>query len=117
MYSPFSRDFLSPGMSARGKKIPPVRVTMRLMRRRSAIRNICEYGLAIGVLKSLQWTPLPMAYGLARAYARLLDRVMPRLRCVALRNLSLALPELGAAKHGEIVDGVFRSIARLLVTF
>jgi KDO2-lipid IV(A) lauroyltransferase len=39
---------------------------------------------------------------------------IPRLRRVAYRNLALALP---AADPGAIVDGVFRSIARLLVAF
>ena len=86
------------------------------MRQRSAIRNVFEYCLALAVLKSLEWTPLHLANRLARGYARLLDRAVPRLRRIALRNLSLALPELGEARHAEIVDGVFRSIARLLVS-
>jgi KDO2-lipid IV(A) lauroyltransferase len=42
---------------------------------------------------------------------------VPRLRRVAVRNLEMALPELGAAGHARIVDGVFRSLARLLVGF
>jgi KDO2-lipid IV(A) lauroyltransferase len=84
---------------------------------RSAIRNAVEYSAALLVLKTLEWAPLPLAHGLARGYTRLLDRALPRLRRVAYRNLSLALPELGAARHREIVDGVFRSIARVLVTF
>ena len=84
------------------------------MRRRSALRNRIEYCLALGVLKSLEWTPLPLAHVLARAYTRLLDLAIPRLRQVAFRNLALALPQ---ANHRQIVDGVFRSIARLLVTF
>ena len=36
---------------------------------------------------------------------------------MAYRNLARALPELSAARHAEITDGVFRSIARVLVTF
>jgi len=84
------------------------------MRRRSALRNRFEYCLAIGVLKSHEWTPLPLAHMLARAYTRLLDLAIPRLRQVACRNLTLALPE---ASPAEIIDGVFRSIARLLVAF
>jgi len=84
------------------------------MRRRSALRNRIEYCLALGVLKSLEWTPLPLAHVLARIYTRLLDLAIPRLRQVAFRNLALALPQ---ANHRQIVDGVFRSIARLLVTF
>ncbi len=87
------------------------------MRRRSWIRNFAEYAAAQAVLQSLAWTPLAMAHPLARTYAGLLDLAMPRLRRTALRNLSLALPELGAERHRQIADGVFRSIARLLVAF
>ena len=84
------------------------------MSHRGRVRNIIEYGLALGVLKSLEWAPAPLAHGLARGYARLLDLAIPRLRRVAKHNLSMALP---GANHSEIIDGVFRSIARLLVTF
>jgi len=87
------------------------------MRPRSALRNRLEYLLALGVVGSLAWTPLPVAHRLARIWCALLDRALPRLRRVALRNLSVALPELPAAGHAAIVDGVFRSIARLLVSF
>jgi KDO2-lipid IV(A) lauroyltransferase len=87
------------------------------MRTRSAIRNGAEFAAALLVLKTLEWAPLPLAHRLARVYTRLLDRALPRLRRVACRNLSLALPELDAARRREIMDGVFRSIARVLVTF
>jgi KDO2-lipid IV(A) lauroyltransferase len=87
------------------------------MRTRSAVRNGAEYGAALVVLKTLEWAPPALAQGLARVYARVLDRALPRLRRVAYRNLALALPELCAARHKEIVDGVFRSIARVLVAF
>jgi KDO2-lipid IV(A) lauroyltransferase len=69
------------------------------------------------VLKSLEWPPLPLAHSLARFWCALLDRALPRLRRVALRNLSLAMPDLDARAQHRIVDGVFHSIARLLVTF
>ena len=69
------------------------------------------------VLKTLEWAPLAAANSLARVYSRLLDIALPRLRRVACRNLAMALPELSAARHKEIVDGVFRSIARVLVAF
>jgi len=85
------------------------------MRQRSAMRNGLEYGAALFVLKSLEWAPGETAYKLARGYARLLDLALPRLRRVAYRNLSFALPELDEARRAEIVDGVFRSVARLLV--
>jgi KDO2-lipid IV(A) lauroyltransferase len=84
------------------------------MRQRSAIRNGLEYGAALLALKSLEFAPLPLAHWLARRYVRLLDLAIPRLRRVAYRNLSLALPE---ANTSEIADGVFRSIARTIVTF
>jgi Kdo2-lipid IVA lauroyltransferase/acyltransferase len=87
------------------------------MRTRSAVRNCAEYGAAMLVLKTLEWAPLAVANPLARVYAKLLDTALPRLRRVAYRNLSMALPALGAARHKEIVDGVFRSIARVLVAF
>jgi KDO2-lipid IV(A) lauroyltransferase len=84
------------------------------MRQRSGLRNGIEYCLALGVMKSLEYAPAPMAHWLALGYARLLDLAIPRLRRVAYRNLSMALP---GADQRAIVDGVFRSIARLLVTF
>jgi KDO2-lipid IV(A) lauroyltransferase len=87
------------------------------MRRRSAVRNCMEYAVAIAVLKSLEWAPLSLAWKLGFAYARLLDRALPRLRHVAERNLTFALPELDAHGRARLIDGVFRSIGRLLVTF
>ena len=87
------------------------------MRSRSAVRDTLEYWMALAVVESLAWTPLPVANWLARRYAGLLDIALPRLRRVALSNLAMALPELDGGAHGRIADGVFRSIARLLVTF
>ncbi len=87
------------------------------MRRRSAVRDTLEYWMAQAVLESLALAPLPLANWLARGYARLLDLALPRLRRVALANLAMALPELSRREHLRITAGVFRSIARLLVTF
>jgi len=81
------------------------------------VRDWTEYFAVLCVVKSLEWAPLGLANRLARVYVRVFDRLVPRLRKVAFRNLALALPELGAARHAEIVDGVFRSIARLMVSF
>src|SRR5579864_698589 len=86
------------------------------MRRRSGIRDALEYGLALLVLNSLAYSPLPAANLLARVYARLLDLALPRLRRVALANLVMALPDADPRERHHIADGVFRSIARLLVT-
>jgi KDO2-lipid IV(A) lauroyltransferase len=87
------------------------------MSQRSKFRNMIEYGAALAVVKSLECAPLPVAYRLARVYAGVLDRAIPRLRRVAYRNLALAMPEIDEARRVEIANGVFRSIARLLVTF
>jgi len=84
------------------------------MRRRSLIRNLAEYGLALGVVNSLRFAPLALAWRMGFAYAHLLDRAIPRLRRVAYRNLAMALPD---ADPKAVVDGVFRSIGRLLVVF
>jgi Kdo2-lipid IVA lauroyltransferase/acyltransferase len=87
------------------------------MRHRSLLRNLLEYCAAVVVLTSLQWAPRKLAFVLARLYTRLLDLAIPRLRRVARQNLSMALPEFTPQRHAQIVDGVFRSIARVLVAF
>jgi KDO2-lipid IV(A) lauroyltransferase len=87
------------------------------MGRRSAVRDTLEYWMAVAVVDSLAWTPLPVANLLARGYAGLLDMALPRLRGAALSNLAMALPALDPSARRRIADGVFRSIARLLVTF
>jgi KDO2-lipid IV(A) lauroyltransferase len=87
------------------------------MRRRPVARNLIEYAFAAGALKTLEYAPLPLAHVLARGYARVLDLAVPRLRRVAQRNLALALPEIPLERRAGIVDGVFRSIARMLVAF
>ncbi len=87
------------------------------MRRRSAIRNALEYAVVWCAVQSLAWTPRAVSFRLANIYIRILDLSLPRLRRVAERNLSLALPELDPAARSRIIDGVFRSVARLVSTF
>ena len=84
---------------------------------RSDSRAQLEYRLAQAVVLSLERTPRVLAWPLARLYAGLLDFALPRLRRVAVFNLALVLPELSTAERQRIVDGVFRSIARLLLVF
>jgi KDO2-lipid IV(A) lauroyltransferase len=84
------------------------------MRQRSAIRNGIEYALAWMAIQTLKLAPLPLARRLARFYARVLDRAVPRLREVAQQNLDLALPHEDPT---PIIDGVFDSIGRLLLAF
>jgi Kdo2-lipid IVA lauroyltransferase/acyltransferase len=87
------------------------------MRRRSPLRDWLEYAIALGVVKSLEWSPAAVARGLAQVYAGLLDRAVPRLRRVASRNLAMAMPDLDLHARAAVIDGVFRSIARMLVAF
>jgi KDO2-lipid IV(A) lauroyltransferase len=87
------------------------------MRKRSAVRNLAEYAIALAVMKSLEWAPLPLARRLGNGYGRLLDLALPRLRRAAVRNLSLALPELSAAERSAVINGVFRSIGRVVLGF
>src|ERR1051326_7069293 len=87
------------------------------MRQRSALRDAVEYGLAWLALNSIAFAPLPVSNFLARGYVRALDRALPRLRRVAMANLAMALPETDPRERTRIVDGVYHSIARLLVAF
>lgn len=75
--------------------------------------RIVEYWFALALVWSLEYAPLPLARRLAQAYARLLDFAIARLRRVAQRNLGLA----GFSDRNRIVDGVYASIGRLLLTF
>ncbi len=75
-----------------------------------------EYWLAGFILWSVALCP-----PLARVYLKVLDWAIPRWRRTARRNLEIA----GIADAGDpdvidpdfIIDGMFRSIARMLVTF
>lgn len=66
-----------------------------------------EYWLARFVLWSVALCP-----PLARAYVKVLDLAIPRWRRAAVRNLEIA----GIADAG-VIDGMYRSIARMLETF
>jgi Kdo2-lipid IVA lauroyltransferase/acyltransferase len=81
------------------------------------VRNWMEYFVAWSVLHSLQWLPLPLSHPLARFYTRLFDRAIPRLRRTGYRNLEFALPGLDPRQREATIDGVFRSIARMIVCF
>lgn len=79
------------------------------------MRHWIEYALVRLVAGLLRWLPRRAASGLARFCARLLDRFVPRLRRVARRNLELAMPGLAPHERERIIDGVFRSVAGVLV--
>jgi Kdo2-lipid IVA lauroyltransferase/acyltransferase len=72
------------------------------------------YWAARFALATLAYSPRPVSRWLALRYTRILDLAIPRLRRVGYSNLEMALP---TADRKAIIDGVFRSIARILVTF
>ena len=72
-----------------------------------------EYLLTRIILGCLEYAPLWLAWPAARGCTRLLDMAIPRLRRIALRNLQLA----GIPRPERVTDGVFRSIARLILVF
>ena len=72
------------------------------------IAETLEYWTARIVLETLDRWP-----ALAGLYVELLDLAVPRLRKTALQNLAMA----GFTDGARITDGVFRSLARLLVSF
>jgi len=84
---------------------------------RSALRNSIEATLARALLFTFRNLPRPAAEALARFCARILDRGIPRLRRAAERNLTVAYPDSAPAWRSEVIDGVYESIARLLVVF
>jgi len=79
------------------------------------MRDRAEYVLAAALIALLRVLPLRMSYQAGYAVAKLLDLLLPKLRRTAARNLSMAFPELSAAEHSRITDGVFRSVGRVLV--
>lgn len=84
---------------------------------RSSFRNWSEYIAVRSALATLSWTPAPLAESIAQVYAKALDQFVPRLRRIALDNLRQALPGSLDPERSAIVDGVFRSIGRILFTF
>ncbi|HEU5021035.1 MAG TPA: lysophospholipid acyltransferase family protein [Bryobacteraceae bacterium] len=85
------------------------------MRKRSGLRNGVEAALAHGLIALLQYSPRSAADALGSGCGRLLDVLVPRLRTTAYRNLEFAYPGHDAAWRRHTVDGVYRSIGRLLV--
>ena len=69
------------------------------------------------LVATLEYSPRGLANWLGALYARALDRAVPRLRRVGLRNLEFALPNLDSAQRHATIDGVYQSIGRVLVAF
>jgi KDO2-lipid IV(A) lauroyltransferase len=79
------------------------------------MRERVEYALAASLVWLLRALPLGASYRLGYAIASVLDLLVPKLRRVAIRNLSVAFPDISPAERSRITDGVFRTVGRLLV--
>jgi KDO2-lipid IV(A) lauroyltransferase len=66
------------------------------------------------IAQTLRWLPRPAARAMGRSIGMLFYHLHPRLRCVGMRNLAMALPEKSKAEHIRILRGVYRSLGRLL---
>lgn len=75
--------------------------------------RLIEYWITRLLLAVFSWFPKGQAKLRIWLCSRLLNLALPRLRRIALRNLEMA----GLANREDIADGVFRSIARLVVHF
>jgi KDO2-lipid IV(A) lauroyltransferase len=85
--------------------------------KKSWLQMRAEYALAVVLVQALRWLPFRAAKMVALGTARFLDLALPKLRKTGLKNLSFAFPELAPLQRNQIIDGVFRGIARLLLTF
>jgi KDO2-lipid IV(A) lauroyltransferase len=86
-----------------------------LAQKKNWLQIHAEYAVASALVFGLRALPLPMATRLAFGTARVLDLAIPKLRRTAVKNLELAFPELDTRARMRIVDGVFRSVGRLLL--
>jgi KDO2-lipid IV(A) lauroyltransferase len=74
-----------------------------------------EYLAVRGLIGLLRVLPRGAAMPVAHGCTKLLDLALPKLRRVGNANLCMALPALSSEERRQILDGVFRSIARILV--
>ncbi len=86
-----------------------------MAQRKGKLQTWVEYAIARTLTAALEFLPLPAAQRVSFASARVLDLAVPKLRKVALTNLSFAFPQLSLEDRHKIVDGVFESIGRMLL--
>ena len=86
-----------------------------MAQKKSWLAARAEFALAATLVNSLRRFPPPLANRTAHAATQLLDRAVPKLRRVAHINLSFAYPQMGERERNELIDGVFRTIARMLL--
>jgi Kdo2-lipid IVA lauroyltransferase/acyltransferase len=76
-----------------------------------------EYWLVLAVARTLGRMPRSLARWLAGGIALAVYSLFGRLRRVGVRNLELAMPELGAHQRRAILRGVYRHLGWQLVEF
>ncbi len=86
-----------------------------MAQKKSWLAARAEYAVGAGLVTLLRKLPMPLAERTAQAAARLLDAAVPKLRRVGHINLTFAYPELDAIGRNRLIDGVFRTIARMLL--
>jgi len=84
---------------------------------RGGLKEIVEYLLAFGLLKTFGLMPRPVARPAAQIFAWCGFHLAHRQRRTGMRNLALAFPSMPEPKRLEILRGCFRNIGRLLVEF
>ena len=84
---------------------------------RSAFQNEAEYWAVRALLGLLRRLPRPLAESVAAGFVGLLEKSVPKLRRAARTNLAFAFPERSPEEREAIIDGVFRTAARVLVAF
>jgi Kdo2-lipid IVA lauroyltransferase/acyltransferase len=76
-----------------------------------------QYAVAWSLIKLLGVVPRPVARALAAAGARILLRMLPKLRKTAEFNLQLAFPEWTEAKRREVKRGMVRNLGWMAAEF
>lgn len=87
------------------------------MSKHGPLRDLAEWMLVWPVLKTLETLPLPLARVEAQALATVLRWATPGLVRVARRNLALAMAQLAPPEHEAIIEGVYQTLARSLLSF
>lgn len=81
------------------------------------MRERLEYWLVVSVARTLGWMPRPLARVWADLLAFTVYWAVGRLRRVGMRNLEMALPDVGGDERIRILRGVFKHLGWQLVEF
>jgi KDO2-lipid IV(A) lauroyltransferase len=90
---------------------------VKITRMRGGLKEVVEYGLAYGLLKTFGILPRPVARPAAQVFAWCGFHLARRQRRAGLKNLSLAFPQMTEKERNRILRGCFQNIGRLLVEF